>query len=130
MRQEMIAFLVVGAGGFLGSVLRFTLTLLAQRYSVSFPHGTLWANLLGCLVIGVVTTLAGLTEVLSPTTRLFLATGLCGGFTTMSSFVYELMQYVRESDYLLATGYAGLTAGGCVGMFLLGVLATRAILRV
>lgn len=123
------AILLVGVGGFAGSVLRFTLSLLAQRFSVSFPHGTLWANLLGCLAIGGIAALAASTEVLSPAMRLLLATGVCGGFTTMSSFVYELVQLLRESDYFLAAGYFGLTIGGCVVMFWIGSLAVKAVFR-
>ena len=61
----------VGAGGFVGSVLRYGLSLAGQRLSISFPHGTLWANLLGCLLLGVVTAVAAETEVLSPSTHLF-----------------------------------------------------------
>lgn len=123
------SILVVGAGGFVGSALRYLLTLLLQKQSISFPLGTLWANLLGCLAIGVITRLAATTEAISPTTRLLLATGLCGGFTTMSSFVYELMQLVREHDYYLAAGYFGLTFLGCVAMFWLGVVAVGIFLK-
>jgi CrcB protein len=116
----LVPMLVVGVGGALGSVLRFSLTLLAQRFSVTFPHGTLWANLLGCLVIGVVVSLATATESISPAMRLFLATGICGGFTTMSSFIYELAQFVRDHEYLYAGAYLSLTLAGCMAMFCLG----------
>ena len=112
--------MVVGAGGALGSVLRYSLSLLAQRFSVTFPHGTLGANLLGCLVIGIVVTLAATTESLTPTLRLFLATGICGGFTTMSSFIYELTQFVKDHEFLYAGAYLSLTLVGCMAMFCLG----------
>ncbi len=105
------------------------LSILAQRWSISFPHGTLWANLLGCLAIGAIATLATATEALSPSMRLLLATGVCGGFTTMSSFIYELMQLLRESEFYLAAGYLGLTLVGCALMFVLGSLAVKAILK-
>ena len=110
----------VGAGGALGSVLRYCLSLIGQRFSVTFPHGTLWANLLGCLVIGIVVTLASTTESLTPSMRLFLATGICGGFTTMSSFIYELVQFVKDHEFLYAGAYFSLTLVGCVAMFCLG----------
>ena len=64
--RYLVPILVVGSGGALGSVLRYLLSLLAQRTSVTFPHGTLWANLLGCLVIGIVVALATATESISP----------------------------------------------------------------
>ena len=127
--KHLVPVLVVAAGGGVGSALRYLLSVFAQRQAIVFPHGTLWANLLGCLAIGAIASVAARSEVLSPTLRLLLATGLCGGFTTMSSFVYELMQFVREGDYLLAAGYFGLTFLGCVLMFWLGSFAVRIALR-
>ena len=121
---------VVGVGGFVGSVMRYALSLLGQRFSVSFPHGTLWSNLLGCLVIGVVTALAAKTEALSPTLRLLLATGLCGGFTTMSTFTYETFKFVQASEYLYASGYFVLTLAGCAAMFCLGMAAVTFVTKV
>ena len=121
--KMVMPFLVVGAGGFIGSVMRYALSLLGQRCSVTFPHGTLWSNLLGCLVIGVVSALAAKTEVLSPTMRLLLATGLCGGFTTMSTFTFEMFKFVQATEYLYASGYFLLTMAGCAAMFCLGLLA-------
>jgi CrcB protein len=123
-------FIVVGVGGFIGSVMRYALSLFGQRFSVTFPHGTLWSNLLGCLVIGVVTALAAKTEVLSPTMRLLLATGLCGGFTTMSTFTYEMFKFVQAAEYLYASGYFLLTMAGCAAMFCLGMFAVGLVTKV
>ena len=122
------AILLVAIGGGAGSVLRYLLSVLAQRFAFSLPHGTLWANLIGCFVIGVVTTLGATGGMLSPAMRLLLATGICGGFTTMSSFIYELMKFLQERDYYMAAGYFGLTLGGCVVMFVLGCGLTRLII--
>ena len=116
-------FLIVGGGGFIGSVLRYSLSLLGQRFSVTFPHGTLWANLGGCLILGVVSALAAKTEALSPTVRLLLATGLCGGFTTMSTFTYELFKFLEDAESLYASGYFFLTILGCMASFCLGMFA-------
>ena len=128
--KMVMPFLVVGAGGFIGSVMRYALSLLGQRCSVTFPHGTLWSNLLGCLVIGVVSALAAKTEVLSPTMRLLLATGLCGGFTTMSTFTFEMFKFVQATEYLYASGYFLLTMAGCAAMFSLGMLAVSLVTKV
>jgi fluoride exporter len=114
---------VVGAGGFLGSVLRYGLSLVGQRFSVTFPHGTLWANLLGCLVLGAVVALAAETEILSPSSRLFWATGLCGGFTTMSTFMYEMSRFAQDAEYAIATVYFAATLAGCAVAFFAGTLA-------
>ncbi len=128
--KTVMPFLVVGVGGFIGSVLRYALSLLGQRVSITFPHGTLWANLMGCLVIGAVTALSAKTEVLSPTMRLMLATGLCGGFTTMSTFSYEMFKFVQATEYLYASGYFLLTVAGCAGTFYLGMFGVGLITKV
>jgi fluoride exporter len=127
--KNIIPILAVGVGGCAGSILRFLVSLLAQQYSISFPQGTLCANLLGCCAIGMIASLSSATELLSPTTRLLLATGFCGGFTTMSSFVYELAQFMREDDYFLAAGYFSLTLAGSMLMFYLGAFAVKAVLK-
>lgn len=128
--KTMLPFLAVGVGGFVGSVMRYSLSLIGQRCSVTFPHGTLWSNLLGCLAIGAVTALAAKTEVLSPAMRLLLATGFCGGFTTMSTFTYEMFKFVQATEYLYASGYLLLTMAGCAAMFCLGMLAVSLIVKV
>ena len=128
--KTVMPFLVVGVGGFVGSVMRYALSLLGQRCSIAFPHGTLWSNLLGCLVIGVLSAVAAKTEVLSPTMRLLLATGLCGGFTTMSTFTYEMFKFVQATEYLYASGYFLLTMAGCAAMFCLGLFAVSLVTKV
>jgi len=121
--KSLLLFLVVGVGGAIGSMMRYALSLFAQRFSVTFPHGTLWSNLLGCFIIGAVAAASAKTEILSPTMRLLLATGLCGGFTTMSTFTYETFKFVQASEYLYASGYFLITMVGCAAMFCLGLLA-------
>ena len=127
--RNLIPIFVVGVGGCAGSVLRYLVSLLAQRYSISFPHGTLWVNLLGCLAIGAIATLAAATDAISPNTRLLLATGFCGGFTTMSSFIYELTGFLRENEYSYAAGYFGLTFFGCMAMFYAGSVLVKLLLK-
>jgi CrcB protein len=121
--------LAVGTGGFVGSTLRYGLSLAGQRFSVTFPHGTLWANLLGCLVLGAVAALAAETEILTPSARLFWATGLCGGFTTMSTFIYEMSRFGQDSEYWVAAVYITATLVGCAVAFLAGTLAIRLLLK-
>ena len=127
--KTMLPFLAVGFGGFVGSVMRYSLSLIGQRCYVTFPHGTLWANLLGCLMIGALTALAAKTEVLSPTVRLLLATGLCGGFTTLSTFTYEMFKLVQATEYLYASGYFLSTVAGGAAMFCLGMFAVGLITK-
>ncbi len=127
--KSVFPFLIVGCGGFVGSVLRYALSLAAQRCSATFPHGTLWANLGGCLVLGCLTALTAKTDAVSPVTRLLLATGLCGGFTTMSTFTYELFAFLEDAEYLYAAGYFSLTLAGCLASFGLGLYVVSLVAK-
>lgn len=120
---------MVGTGGFVGTILRYALSLVGQKLSFTFPHGTLWANLLGCLVLGIVTALATETDSISPSTRLFLATGICGGFTTMSTFTYEAFQFAQDSEYVYAAVYCVATIAGCAAMFYMGLLVVKFMMK-
>ena len=119
----------VGAGGFVGSVLRYGFSLAGQRFSVAFPLGTLGANLLGCLLLGAIMAVASETELLSPSARLFWATGLCGGFTTMSTFMYEMSRFGQDSEYWVASGYFAATLAGCALAFWAVTLAIRLLMK-
>lgn len=123
--QSLLPLLYVGAGGFIGAVLRYLASVATAGFSLTIPYGTLLSNGLGCFVIGAFAALAAETEAVSPAARLFIATGICGGFTTMSSFVYELAQYLRSEQFLLGAAYFGLTLFGSILMFYAGsVLVT------
>lgn len=95
---------LIGAGGFVGSLLRYWLSGLAQEVARDslFPWGTLAVNLLGCAAIGVLAQLAEARGAFSAETRLFLATGLLGGFTTFSAFGSETLQLLRDAERALA----------------------------
>lgn len=119
------AFVLVGAGGFVGTLLRYSLSLAAQHFSLTFPHATLWANFLGCLLLGGVMGAAELSQVLTPPVRLFLATGLCGGFTTMSTFTYESLRMMQDGQWYYAGLYVLATLFGCGLMMLAGLLLIK-----
>lgn len=109
--------LLVGAGSFMGGILRYLVTILVNnRYISSFPFGTLAVNIIGCFFIGLV---FGLTEkeYLHTDSRLFLATGVLGGFTTFSSFSNETLTLLRDGQYIYAFTNVGLS-------LFLGLLAT------
>ncbi len=100
----MIKLLLVGAGGFLGSVMRYLASGAIQsatRY-VHFPWGTLTVNAAGCLLIGFLTGLAETRGIFSLEQRLFLITGFLGGFTTFSAFGYETYFLARVGEMALA----------------------------
>lgn len=101
--------LLVGLGGFLGSVLRYAVGGWVGRMKAgwTFPIETLLINVAGCLVLGILAGLSDSRGVLSGTTRAFLFIGLLGGFTTFSTFGYETFQLLRDGlwhDAALSTG--------------------------
>jgi CrcB protein len=125
-----VSLVYVGLGSMLGGLSRYGLSLATQGVAAfSLPWGTLASNLAGCLVIGTVAGLTGKTELLSPEMRLLLATGFCGGFTTMSSFIYELGQFVQDQEYFFASAYFAATLVGASLAFALGLLLSVAIMR-
>jgi CrcB protein len=102
----MTELLAVGIGGFIGAILRYLVSSWVQQSfsQGNFPIGTLAVNLIGCLIIGL---LGGLNEtrmIFSPHARMLIFLGILGSFTTFSSFGYETMALVRESQFLLAAG--------------------------
>jgi len=99
----MSHLLLVGIGGFIGSVLRYWLSGIAQRwFDNAFPIGTLLVNAMGCFAIGVFWSLVEYREYFSPETRLFATFGVLGGFTTFSAFGYETFMALRDGEYVPA----------------------------
>ena len=100
--------LLIGLGGFLGSISRFLIALGMNRVFQSvLPIGTLFVNILGCLLIGIIYSLAEQKNMLSPELRVFLSVGFCGGFTTYSSFAFEKFNLIKTGDFLLLAVYLG-----------------------
>jgi len=97
-------FFIIGLGGGLGAILRYILSGLVQNWSksISFPYGTLAVNLLGCLLIGLLTGLAETRGLFSPEARLFIFVGLLGGFTTFSTFGNETFNLILSRESFLA----------------------------
>jgi len=130
MWRAFLPFVYVGFGSMAGGISRYGLTLVTQRYSAfTLPYGTLLSNLAGCLLIGLIAGISEKTGLFSTEMRLLLATGFCGGFTTMSSFVYELGQFVQDKEYYFASSYFGATLVGTALAFALGLLLAELILR-
>lgn len=114
----MQSILLVGLGGFIGSIARYKLGgfILHMTAQDRFPYGTFTVNVVGCLVVGILAGVAERYDVLGPDARLFLFTGLLGGFTTFSAFGLEAVYLIRRGD----PGTAALYAGGSV---VLGITA-------
>lgn len=107
----MGSVLLVGAGGALGAVGRYGLSLLPWRGD--FPLLTLLTNLLGAVLIGFIAGLAGRGRLPSGWT-LFWKTGVCGGFTTFSTFSLESLTLLERGQWLLGGGYMVLSVALCL----------------
>lgn len=125
----MTNILLVGIGGFIGSVARYKLGgwLLHLTAQEKFPYSTFAVNIIGCLIVGVLAGLAEKYELFGPGARLLLFTGLLGGFTTFSAFGLETMFLLRRGEpwvaalYVVASVLLGLVAVwiGIKGVYLL-----------
>lgn len=109
--------LLIGVGGAIGTILRFLLTqfMVGRISPISFPYGTLIVNVSGCFVIGLVYALSDRLN-MSAEFRAFLATGICGGYTTFSAFSYQSISLLKEGHttqfftYIIASLVLGLVA--------------------
>ncbi|MEI6766688.1 MAG: fluoride efflux transporter CrcB [Bacteroidota bacterium] len=100
----MKVILAIGSGSFIGGVSRYLLSQFIQtRSTTAFPFGTLGVNLIGCLLIGIVFGISDKSN-MGHEWKMFLATGLLGGFTTFSAFSNETISMLRDGQ-LLNAGY-------------------------
>ena len=107
------AFLLVGLGGFAGSILRYATSLAINKYNfVHLPLATLTVNLLGCFAIGLISGYAQRNTWLSLDGWLILATGLCGGFTTFSAFALENTSLMQKGLNMSAVVYTAISVIG------------------
>ncbi|MGB4846153.1 MAG: fluoride efflux transporter CrcB [Ferruginibacter sp.] len=112
--------LLVGLGGGIGSMLRYAGSLLIG--SKMFPYATLSVNIIGSFIIGVIFALCIKEDVVLNNWKLFVATGICGGFTTFSAFSLENMGLLQSGKYGMALTYIGLSILLGIGATFLGYL--------
>lgn len=115
----MIDCIAVGVGGFIGAVCRYLIGMIPLKEGCTFPIKTLTINIAGSFLIGIVAALAMKTESLDSRIVLFLKVGICGGFTTFSSFALETTDLMKDGKVYLAVVYTVLS-------LTLGVLAVFA----
>ena len=122
----MYRFLLVCLGGAVGTGARYLVSLAAPRLlGPAFPYGTLAVNALGSFLLGAIMHVGLTTNLIPPTTRLVLATGVMGGFTTYSTFNYETLEYVRQGAFVLAGLNMAATLVLCLVAGALGVATGR-----
>jgi CrcB protein len=113
------SMMIVGIGSFLGGALRYVISMTMKNLcGAGFPWGTLSVNLLGCLIFGLLFALFNKYGTTSHPCCLLLTTGICGGFTTFSTFANESMQMIQNGNiggfigYVLASVIGGLSLIG------------------
>ena len=111
------SILIVGFGGFIGTVARFLTSRYFQENVTSFfPWSTLIINIIGSLLIGIIFGISEKGDFMSPDVRLFLTVGICGGFTTFSTFSNDAFLLLRQDEWVRFAFYTSMS-------FFLGLLA-------
>ncbi|MEC7786233.1 MAG: fluoride efflux transporter CrcB [Nitrospinota bacterium] len=113
----MSLWLLVGLGGFVGAILRYWISGWIQSGFVTFPVGTLAVNFLGSLVLSLIMYASQYRGLLGEEARIFLAIGVLGSFTTMSTFSFESMKLLEQSEHMMF----GLNIVGTVCLCLLAI---------
>ena len=125
--MRLLSYLAVG--GAIGTVARYLVAGLIQtRVASAFPFGTLIVNVSGSLLLGFLLRYSLDTPAISPEVRAILTTGLCGGYTTFSTFSYETANLLEDGDWKRAGVYLALSVvGSLIGVFV-GIAAARELL--
>ena len=120
------ALLIVGTGSFIGGALRYAISVCMRNVcGQGFPWGTLAVNLIGCFVFGAVFALFSRHNATSHPWCLLLTTGLCGGFTTFSTFANESMQMLQSGNLGAFIGYVATSIVAGIALVALGYIIMR-----
>ena len=115
------SLLIVGTGSFIGGAMRYWLsTLMKSVCGQGFPWGTLMVNLLGCFLFGMLFAVFGKSSATDNTLYLLLTTGICGGFTTFSTFANESVQMLQQGNTWGFVGYVATSVVAGLALIALG----------
>jgi CrcB protein len=118
--------LLIGTGGFIGSVSRFLASRFMQNnFPSAFPFGTFFVNITGCFLIGLIYGISERSNLFTSGWKMFLAVGFCGGFTTFSTFANENLALLKDGDFLHFLLYTGLSVFLGIAATFFGVLLTK-----
>jgi len=118
--------MLVGAGGCVGAMLRYAVSGYVQNAlrDAQFPYGTLAVNVMGCFVIGLLSQVADARGVFTTESRLFVFTGVLGGYTTFSTFANESMNLLRDGQAMAVVANVAIhVCAGLVAVWLGRVIA-------
>ena len=127
----MTLYLWIAVGSAVGGCLRYAIGRAMMESSATFPWSTLLINVLGCFVIGFfgTLTLAGSRYAVPETARMFVMVGICGSFTTFSSFSLQTFELLRDGDWKRALGNVAFSVLLCLGAVALGHWAAQPATR-
>ena len=121
------SLLIVGTGSFIGGAMRYLLsTLMKSVCGQGFPWGTLMVNLLGCFLFGMLFAVFGKSSATDNTLYLLLTTGVCGGFTTFSTFANESVQMLQQGNTWGFVGYVATSVVAGLALIALGYGVAKA----
>lgn len=123
---QILTYFWIALGSALGGMARYGLSrAVALRLGETFPWGTLAVNVSGSLVIGLIAAISGPDSrlIVSPNARTFMMIGLCGGFTTFSSFSLQTLELIRNRDFAEAFGNVFLSVAACIAAVAIGFIA-------
>jgi CrcB protein len=122
----MSRFLLVCVGGAIGTGIRYVVAITGPRlWGTAFPYGTLAVNIVGSFLLGAIMHVGFATNLISPTMKVVLASGIMGGLTTYSTFNYETLEYVSQGAFGLAGLNLVVTVTLCLLAGALGVTSAR-----
>ena len=120
------SLLIVGTGSFIGGAMRYLLsTLMKNVCGQGFPWGTLMVNLLGCFLFGMLFAVFGKSNATDNTLYLLLTPGICGGFTTFSTFANESVQMLQQGNTWGFVGYVATSVVAGLALIALGYGVAR-----
>jgi fluoride exporter len=126
----MLTYLWIAIGSALGGMARYACSrAVALRYGETFPWGTLTVNIAGSFIIGFISAVSAPESriIVSPNARTFMMVGLCGGFTTFSSFSLQTLELLRNRDFSEAFGNILLSVASCIAAVAIGYIAGSAV---
>lgn len=124
----MYNYLLIAAGAALGGVFRFWISASVHRYlPANFPYGTLTVNVLGSFALGFIIFFLDTKKIISPELKIFLTIGFCGGFTTFSTFAFETLNLLKETELFFALINILLNVIATLGAVYLSYLAAKSL---